>query len=127
MPTIGQSIVFKGELSGEEDLEIDGQIEGTVRFENSQLTVGPNGHVQAEIHAKSIVVVGRVTGNLKASERIEIQASGIVHGDLDAPSLQIHEGAKLDGRITMSGASSSAQAGSPNGSSASAGGVQQSA
>ena len=101
MPSIGQSIVFKGELSGDEDLEIDGQIEGNVRFDNNQLTIGKNGHVQAEVQAKAIIVLGRVTGNLKATERIEIQSTGIVDGDIHAPSLQIQEGAVLNGRIDM--------------------------
>lgn len=117
MPSIGQSIVFKGELSGEEDLELDGQFEGTIRFENSQLTVGANGRIQAEIQARSIVVLGRVTGNLKATERIEIQATGVVHGDLHAPSLQIQEGAVLNGRIHMTDQAGEAQAKPPEGAS----------
>lgn len=123
MPSIGQSIVFKGELSGEEDLEINGQIEGNVRFDDHQLTIGASGHVQAEVQAKAIIVIGRVTGNLKASERIEIQATGVVDGDLHTPNLLIQEGAVLNGRIDMSGSSASSQV-QPN---ASAADVRQSA
>ncbi len=104
MATIGQSIVFKGELTGDEDLEIDGQVEGDVRLENHQLTVGPNGQLKAEVVAKSIIVIGRVKGNLTATERIEIQASGIVEGDVHAPRLNVQEGAVLDGTINMSAA-----------------------
>lgn len=116
MPSIGQSIVFKGELSGDEDLEIDGQIEGNVRFDNNQLTIGKNGHVQAEVHAKAIIVIGRVTGNLRATERIEIQSTGVVDGDIQAPKLQILEGAVLNGRIDMVGASGGAAQPSTGGS-----------
>lgn len=108
MANIGQSIVFKGELTGDEDLEIDGQVEGTVHLTNNELTVGANGRLKAEVNAKSIVVIGRVTGNLTATERIEIQATGIVEGDIRAPRLLIQEGAVLNGGIDMTkGASTS--------------------
>jgi cytoskeletal protein CcmA (bactofilin family) len=114
MANIGQSIVFKGELSGEEDLEIDGQVEGSVKLANNELTVGANGNLKAEVTAKSIVVVGRVQGDLTATERIEIQSTGIVDGDIRAPRLVIQEGAVLNGGIDMSkgGAASSPSAGS---------------
>lgn len=102
MATIGQSIVFKGELSGDEDLEIDGQVEGNVRLENHELTIGPNGRLEAELSAKSIIVIGRVKGNLTATERIEIQATGVVEGDVQAPRLNVQEGAVLNGSIHMS-------------------------
>ena len=103
MATIGQSIVFKGELTGDEDLEIDGRVEGTVDLKNHQLTIGANGNLKAEVTAKSIIVIGKVTGNLVAAERIEIQATGIVDGDVRAPRLNVQEGAVLNGRIDMSG------------------------
>ncbi len=102
MANIGQSIVFKGELTGDEDLEIDGRVEGTVNLINSQLTVAANGQLEAEVNAKSIVVIGRVNGNLTATERIEIQATGIVDGDIKTPRLLVQEGATLNGRIDMS-------------------------
>jgi cytoskeletal protein CcmA (bactofilin family) len=111
MASIGQSIIFKGELSGDEDLEIDGQVEGTVHLNNNELTVGPNGHLKAEVNAKTIVVIGRVKGNLTATERIEVQATGIVEGDIRAPKLLIQEGAVLNGGIDMS--SGTAVAGKP--------------
>ena len=101
MANIGQSIVFKGELTGDEDLEIDGQVEGNVNLTNNQLTVGANGRLKAEVHAKSIVVIGHVHGNLSATERIEIQATGVVEGDIHAPRLLVQEGASLNGRIDM--------------------------
>ncbi|MBB83152.1 MAG: cell shape determination protein CcmA [Deltaproteobacteria bacterium] len=102
MATIGQSIILKGELSGDEDLEIEGQVDGTVNLHNHQLTVGANGRLKAEITAKSIIVVGQVVGNLTATERIEIQATGVVEGDLRAPRLNVQEGAVLNGSIDMS-------------------------
>ncbi len=102
MATIGQSIIFKGELSGDEDLEIEGQVDGNVNLANHQLTVGPNGRLKAEIVAKSIIVIGQVIGNLTATERIEVQATGVVEGDLRAPRLNVQEGAVLNGAIDMS-------------------------
>lgn len=102
MATIGQSIVFKGELAGDEDLEIEGQVEGTVRLENHQLTIGASGNLKAEVTAKSIIVIGQVKGNLTATERIEIQATGVVEGDVRAPRLNVEEGAVLNGAIDMS-------------------------
>ncbi len=119
MANIGQSIVFKGELTGDEDLEIDGQVEGNVNLTNNQLTVGANGRLKAEVHAKSIVVIGQVHGNLSATERIEIQATGVVEGDIHAPRLLVQEGASLNGRIDMgkgsAGASKTGGAPAPKG------------
>lgn len=105
MANIGQSIVFKGELTGDEDLEINGRVEGTVNLVNSQLTVAATGQIQAEVNAKSIVVIGRISGNLTATERVEIQETGIVDGDIKTPRLLVQEGATLNGRIDMSKAS----------------------
>ena len=110
MATIGQSIVFKGELTGDEDLEIDGQVEGMVNLKNHQLTIGPNGNLKAEVTAKTIIVIGKVTGNLVAAERIEVQATGIVDGDVRAPRLNVQEGAVLNGSIDMSASGSTSEA-----------------
>lgn len=107
MANIGQSIVFKGELSGDEDLEIDGQVEGDVRLANHQLTIGSKGRLKAEVEARAIVVIGTVVGNLTATERIEIQATGVVEGDLKTPCLLVQEGAVLHGRIEMASGSTS--------------------
>ncbi len=107
MATIGQSIVFKGELTGDEDLEIDGAVEGNVDLKNHQLTIGANGSLKAEVTAKSIIVIGQVKGNLTATERIEVQATGVVEGDLSTPRLNVQEGAVLNGTIDMSPSNSS--------------------
>jgi cytoskeletal protein CcmA (bactofilin family) len=106
MATIGQSIVFKGELTGDEDLEIEGQVEGNVRLANNTLTIGSSGRLTAQVVAKAIIVIGRVKGNLTATERIEIQATGVVEGDVKAPKLNVQEGAVLNGGIDMSASAS---------------------
>ena len=129
MATIGQSIVFKGELTGDEDLEIEGEVEGTVNLKNHQLTIGANGNLTAKVNAKSIIVIGQVKGDLTASERIEVQATGVVTGDVKAPRLNVQEGAVLNGSIDMSPTTSMSDAKKPVGqpTAASAGGTPISA
>ena len=101
MAHIGKSISISGDLTGEEDLVIEGKVEGKVSLPNSQLTVGAEGEVRAEVRAKHIVVIGRVAGNLHGTERVEIQATGVVEGDVTAPKLIVAEGAALNGSISM--------------------------
>ncbi len=101
MASIGKSVVFKGDLSGDEDLEIEGRIEGQIQLPNHQLTIGAHGRVKAQIEAKTVVVVGHVSGNVTATERCEVQASGVVDGDIRAPRLLIQEGAVVNGNIEM--------------------------
>jgi len=108
--TIGKSIAIKGDLTGKEDLVIEGTVEGRVDLPDAQLTVGANGTIQAEIHAKSVVVIGKVTGNVHGSERIEIQSTGVVKGDVVAPRLVVAEGAVLNGAIQMGGKESASAA-----------------
>jgi cytoskeletal protein CcmA (bactofilin family) len=81
-------------------------VEGDVSLANHQVTVGANGRLTAEVTAKTIVVIGHVKGNLTATERIEVQATGVVEGDLKTPRLNVSEGAVLDGSIDMSGGAS---------------------
>jgi cytoskeletal protein CcmA (bactofilin family) len=104
MASLGKSIVFKGDLTGDEDLEIEGRVEGQVRLPNHQLTIGASGRVTAQVEAKHVVVIGHVSGNVTASERVEVQASGIVDGDIQAPRLAIQEGAVVNGNIQMGAA-----------------------
>lgn len=111
---IGKSIAIKGDLSGEEDLVIEGKVEGRVELLNNQLTVGANGVVQAEVSAKSVVVVGHVAGNVNGTERIEIQATGIVEGDVTAPRLVVAEGAVVNGSIHMTKKPGASAAPAPN-------------
>jgi cytoskeletal protein CcmA (bactofilin family) len=105
MANIGKSITIKGDLSGNEDLQIDGTVEGRIDLPNNQLTIGAEGRVKAEVHAKAVIVVGHVTGNLSAADRIQVEATGIVDGDVKAPRLVIQEGAMLNGGVEMSGSS----------------------
>ena len=110
MANIGKSITLKGDLSGNEDLVIEGHIEGRVDLPNNQLTIGANGSCAAEVHAKTVIVVGKVTGNVIATERIEIQATGLVNGDVSAPRLIVQEGAVVNGSIEMGAKAKASQA-----------------
>jgi len=99
--SIGKSIVIKGDVSGCEDLTIEGQVEGRIQLRDHVLTVGPSAHVHAHVVAKSIVVVGQVTGNLTAYEKVDIRENGSVEGDVVAPRVAIADGAKFRGSIDM--------------------------
>ncbi len=101
MANVGKSITLKGDLSGSEDVMVEGRVEGRVELPNNQLTVGANGTVQAEVNAKTVIVVGKISGNVTATERLEIQASGYVEGDVTSPRLIVEEGATLNGSIAM--------------------------
>ena len=98
---IGQSVVVKGELTGSENLIIEGTIEGTINLHDHQLTIGPGGQITAQIVAKAVVVLGRVEGNITATERIDIRENGSVDGDLTAPRVSIAEGSHFRGSIDM--------------------------
>jgi cytoskeletal protein CcmA (bactofilin family) len=106
--TIGKSITIRGDVSGEEDLIIEGRVEGKVELMSHHLTVGPNGQVEAEIAAKAVTIIGRVSGNVTVTERAEIHKSGHVAGDLVTPRLVVQEGAELTGSISMKGSGKSA-------------------
>lgn len=99
--SIGKSVIIRGELSGSEDLFIDGQVEGTIELREHNLTVGPNGRVNAHVNAKEIVVQGAVKGNLRAADRVEIRKSGSVTGDLVAARIVIEDGAFFKGSIDI--------------------------
>ncbi len=99
--TIGQSVQIKGELSAQEDLIIDGKIDGKILVHNHHLTIGPNGHITAEVHAKSVQINGAVAGNITADDRVEISPSGSVLGDITAPRVALADGSNFKGRIDM--------------------------
>jgi len=101
MANVGKSITIKGDISGDEDLLVEGKIEGKVDLPEHQLTVGANGICEATVHAKTVIVTGRVAGDVTGLERVEIQASGVVDGDVKAPRLVVEEGAVLNGSISM--------------------------
>lgn len=98
---IGKSIIIRGELTGNEDLTIEGSVEGKVELREHNLVVGSTGKIQAEIHAKSVNIQGEVTGNVRAEDRIEIATSGTVKGDLVAPRIIISDGARFKGSVDM--------------------------
>ena len=98
---IGKSILIKGELSGNEDLTIEGTVEGKIEVKEHNLVVGSTGRIQAEIHAKAVMIQGEVQGNVRAEDRIEIATSGTVKGDLVAPRIIIADGARFKGSVDM--------------------------
>jgi len=99
--SIGKSLHVRGELSGNEDLAIDGKVEGTIALKGHHLTIGPTGHATAGIQAKSVVVGGQVNGNVSANEKVEIAATGNMVGDVRAPRVVLVDGARFKGRIDM--------------------------
>lgn len=100
---IGKSVIIKGELSGSEDLYVDGQVEGTIALKNNSLTVGPNGSVKATVEAKTVVVQGKLEGNLHASDRVDLRKSAVVTGDISTQRISIEEGAYLKGKVDIQG------------------------
>lgn len=98
---IGKSLHLKGEITGREDLLIDGEVEGTVVLEENNLTIGPNGNVHANVKAKSLTVMGRINGNVRCSERVEIRRSGLLEGDLSTARIVIEDGAVFRGSIDI--------------------------
>jgi cytoskeletal protein CcmA (bactofilin family) len=98
---IGKSVVIKGELTGSEDLTIEGLVEGKIELRQNVLTIGPNARIKAQVFAKTVVVQGEVHGNVTASERVEIRDSGSVDGDVSAPRVAISDGAHFRGSIDM--------------------------
>lgn len=132
---IGQSVEIKGTLTGNEDLTIEGMVDGKILVRDHSLTIGANGRITAEVHAKNVVVVGQVVGNITADDKVEVAPSGSVEGDVRAPRVAIADGAKFKGSIDMdrkeqakasgattsSGVSTGSSATKPLGSTASAG------
>jgi cytoskeletal protein CcmA (bactofilin family) len=98
---ISKSILIKGEIAGEEDLTIQGRVEGTMKLRNNHVTVGQSGHLTGDLHGKLISVEGEVEGNLFAEEKIHLLPSAVVEGDMKAPVISLQEGAKFKGKIDM--------------------------
>jgi cytoskeletal protein CcmA (bactofilin family) len=98
---IGPSISIKGELSGEEDLMIQGRVEGTIELKNNNVTVGRTGHIKADIYGKVISIEGEVQGNLFGEEKIVVRESGVVRGNMRTPRFSLEDGAKFKGSIDM--------------------------
>jgi cytoskeletal protein CcmA (bactofilin family) len=101
---IGKSVIIRGELSGNEDLYIDGDIEGTITLQESRLTIGPNANVKADISVRDVIIFGHLTGNIHASGRVDLRQSAFVGGDIFAGRLSIEESAILKGRVELKAA-----------------------
>ncbi len=99
--TIGKSLVIKGEVTGSESLYIDGRVEGSINLSGNRVTVGRNGVVSANINAREIVVLGKVRGNLTASDRVDIRSDGSLTGDVVAARISIEDGAFFKGGIDI--------------------------
>lgn len=99
--SIGKSVQIYGELKGSEDLVVDGTIEGTITLSGSRLTIGPNAHVQANVSARDVVILGTLTGDINASGRVELRAGANLKGDIHAARLSIEENAVLSGKVDL--------------------------
>lgn len=99
--TIGKSLVVKGEVSGSESLYIDGKVEGAINLPGNRVTVGRNGQVAANILAREVVVLGKVRGNITASDRVDIRSEGSLTGDVAAARISIEDGAYFKGGIDI--------------------------
>lgn len=99
--TLGKSLVIKGEVTGSESLYIDGRVEGSINLPGNRVTIGRNGAVSANISAREVVVLGKVRGNLTASDRVDIRAEGSLTGDIIAQRISIEDGAYFKGGIDI--------------------------
>jgi cytoskeletal protein CcmA (bactofilin family) len=103
---VSQGIKIKGELTGSEDLFVDGQVEGSITLTNSVVTVGPNASVKAEISAREVVVRGRVQGRITGTEKIQVWSTARIHGDMKSERIAVEEGAELHGTLEVGKAAS---------------------
>jgi cytoskeletal protein CcmA (bactofilin family) len=98
---IGKSVTIKGELSGSEDLYIDGKVEGSIELKGNSLTIGPNGQVRANVNAKSVTVQGKLDGNIRATESTQLRSTAVAVGDITSQRIAIEDGAYLKGKIDV--------------------------
>jgi cytoskeletal protein CcmA (bactofilin family) len=98
---IGKSVTISGEITGGEDLYLDGEIQGTVTLPGNRLTVGPNAHVLADLEVRDVVVLGHVEGNIRASGRVDLRSTAVIHGDIYTSRLSIEEKAEVQGRVDV--------------------------
>lgn len=98
---IGKSVIIRGELSGSEDLYVDGQVEGSIELQSNNLIIGPNGQVKANVSARGVVVHGKLEGNIRASERAELRKSAIAMGDIETQRVAIEDGAYFKGKVDI--------------------------
>jgi cytoskeletal protein CcmA (bactofilin family) len=98
---IGKSVAIKGEISGSEDLYVDGQLQGSIDLSANSLTVGPNGRVHANIKARNVTISGTLDGNIQASERTDLRKTAVVNGDVQTRRIAIEDGAYFKGKLEI--------------------------
>lgn len=98
---IGKSVVVKGELSGSEDLYLDGEVEGTIELRDHTLIVGPNGRIRAHISGREVIIHGKAEGNISGSERVELKKSCVLVGDIQTQRIVIEDGAFFKGSVDL--------------------------
>lgn len=108
--TIGKGLVIKGEINGSESLFIDGKVEGTINLPGNRVTVGRNGQVAASINSREVVVLGKVRGNITATDRVDIRSEGALTGDVTAARISIEDGAFFKGGIDIRKADAKSEA-----------------
>ncbi len=101
MSSISEGLKIKGEVQGNEDLRVDGEIEGRINLPSASVVIGPKGRVTGDVQAREVVVEGSVRGNLTAKERARIAATGKLEGDVTSERLVIEEGARVAGRVDV--------------------------
>ncbi len=101
MAHIGKAVVIKGELSGSEDLYLDGEVEGNIELHNNILTIGPNGRIRAHVNAKDVIIHGKVDGNIQGKDRVELKRTAVLVGDIVTQRITIEDGAYFKGAIDV--------------------------
>jgi len=98
---IGKSVVIKGELSGSEDLYLDGEVEGTIELQKNALTIGPNGRIRAHVNARDVIIHGKVDGNIRGTDKVELKRTAVLVGDIQTQRITIEDGAYFKGAIDI--------------------------
>jgi cytoskeletal protein CcmA (bactofilin family) len=111
---IGKSVIIRGELSGSEDLYLDGEVEGNIDLHNHNLVIGPNGRVRANVQAKDVVIHGKVDGTVTGFERVELKKSAMLNGDINTQRIVIEDGAFFKGAIDIRKAEAKVEAARPS-------------
>ena len=115
---IGKSITIRGELSGSEDLFVDGTVDGSITVTDGRITIGPNGRVKANLVARDVVIFGQVSGNVQASASVDLRQSAALKGDITAARLAIEENATIQGKADLTrGTQGAGGSGAANGAS----------
>ncbi len=98
---IGRSVIIKGELTGDENLNIEGRVDGKIELKDHDLVIGPHAEISAEINAKNVTIEGKVTGNVRGGELVEIKASGSLVGNIESSRICVADGAHFKGSVNL--------------------------